>query len=172
MRRLASSLPGVRAARLWKPDEAGRQRRRASSAGRRARRRPRRSRVWVFHRRMRRRSIGTARAPSSDGSSVPGNVSTSSTSRTRRGSLRAVRPRRIALRVAGPVLIANGRPVDLQADERARELGIEFGGELRGRGTQRALHALAFGGAQLAEPLVLHPGQRRHEQHDERRRGP
>ena len=121
----------------------------------------------AFHLRRRSDRRGSATPLSSDGSAVPGCVSTSHTSRTSRGSLDAVRPRRVALRVRGPVLIANRLAVDLQADERARQLGVELGGELRGRGAQRALHALAFGRAQLAEPLVLHPRQRRHEQHHE-----
>jgi hypothetical protein len=81
------------------------------------------------------------------------------------GLARAGRPRRVALGVRAPVLIADRLAVHLEADERARQLRVELGRKLRGSGPERALHALAFGGTQLAEPLVLHVGQRRHEQH-------
>jgi hypothetical protein len=82
-----------------------------------------------------------------------------------------------------PCLVAIGVPVrcplerggrsDLETQHGADDLAVEVLAELRRRGSQVALHALAFGGAHLTDPAVLQDGEGRqqHEQcaGDERR---
>jgi N-dimethylarginine dimethylaminohydrolase len=80
-------------------------------------------------------------------------------------------PAAVALRVARPVLVADGRALELKAGPRARQFAVERRGELRGRRAQRSLHAIPFGFTHLAHPAVLQPGERRHEEQDDRHQG-
>ena len=79
---------------------------------------------------------------------------------------RALGPGGVALGVGRPVPVADDRALHLQAHDHAGELGVERGGKLRRGRAERALHPLALGFAHLADPAVLEPGHRRHEQQD------
>ena len=83
----------------------------------------------------------------------------------RRSSARA--PGRVALGVAAPRLLAQRRAIDLQTHDRACQLEVERGGDLRRGRTQVPLQPFALGVAQLAQPPELQHGQHR-QQHDHR----
>ena len=89
------------------------------------------------------------------------------------GVRRRIQPCLVAIGVPVRGALERGGRADLKTQHGADDLAVEVLAELRRRGSQVALHALALGGAHLADPAVLQDreGRQQHEQRagDERR---